>query len=87
MQVEARYEDAIKRKYPEHIAIAIAKDPQGKYNPITLGWTMITSHQPPMMAISVWSASTRRLSCAAGAAIAKAGLRGWSLVPARKDIR
>ena len=35
------------------MAIAIAKDEQGKYNPITLGWIMVTSHQPPMMAISI----------------------------------
>lgn len=33
--------------------IAIAKDREGKYNPITLGWSMIASGQPPMMAISV----------------------------------
>ncbi len=53
MQIIASYEDAIARKYPEPIAIAIAKDPQGKYNPITLGWAMRTSHDPPMLAISI----------------------------------
>ncbi|HHV94509.1 MAG TPA: flavin reductase family protein [Firmicutes bacterium] len=53
MQVQERYTQAITRKYPEQVVIAVAKDPQGKYNPITLGWTMITSHQPPMMAIAV----------------------------------
>lgn len=53
MQVQTPYEQAITRKYPEQVAIAIARDRQGKFNPITLGWTMITSHQPPMMAISV----------------------------------
>jgi len=53
MQVETTYEQAITRKYPEQIVIAIARDASGKHNPITLGWTMITSHTPPMMAISV----------------------------------
>ncbi len=53
MQVETTYNKAVARKYPEQVVIAIAKDEQGKFNPITLGWTMITSGQPPMMAISV----------------------------------
>ena len=53
MQVQKRYTEVINRKFPEAVVIAIAKDQKGKYNPITLGWTMITSHQPPMMAIAV----------------------------------
>ena len=53
MQVAAAYKRAIARKFPEQIVIALAKDAQGKCNPITLGWTMITSSQPPMMAISI----------------------------------
>jgi len=53
MQVETGYAEAIARKYPESVAIAIAKDAQGKHNPISLGWVMCTSHQPPMLAISV----------------------------------
>ncbi len=53
MQVSVPYEEAIKRKYPEQVVIAVAKDAEGKFNPITLGWTMITSHDPPMMAVSV----------------------------------
>lgn len=53
MQVPAEYEKAIERKYPEGIAIAIAKDEQGKYNPITLCWVMRTSLEPPMLAISI----------------------------------
>lgn len=53
MQKETTYKEAIARKYPEQIVLAIAKDPQGKHNPIAIGWTMITSHQPPMLAISV----------------------------------
>ena len=56
MQVRADFDEVIVRKYPEQVAIAIAKDPQGKYNPITLGWVMPTSIRPPMMAVSVGQA-------------------------------
>ena len=53
MQKQIEYPQAIKTKYPEQIVIAIAKDKTGKANPVTLGWTMIASHKPPMMAIAV----------------------------------
>jgi flavin reductase (DIM6/NTAB) family NADH-FMN oxidoreductase RutF len=53
MQKQVDYSDAIKTKYPEQVVIAIAKDRNGKFNPITLGWTMIVSGDPPMMAIAV----------------------------------
>ena len=53
MQKQVEYTDAIKTKYPEQVVIVIAKDKQGKANPVTLGWTMITSGNPPMMAIAV----------------------------------
>jgi len=53
MQKQVEYSDAIKTKYPEQVVIAIAKDRNGKANPITLGWTMIVSGDPPMMAIAV----------------------------------
>ncbi len=53
MQVRVSYDEALRRKYPEGVAIAIAKDAQGKYNPITLCWFMNTSHEPPMLAISI----------------------------------
>jgi len=53
MQKETEYSDAIKTKYPEQVVIAIAKDKAGRANPITLGWTMIVSGSPPMMAIAV----------------------------------
>ena len=54
MQKQVEYEKAIKTKYPEQVVIAIAKDKKGKANPVTLGWTMIVSGEPPMMAISVY---------------------------------
>ncbi|MEJ2702945.1 MAG: flavin reductase family protein [Sedimentisphaerales bacterium] len=53
MQKEAEYTEAIKTKYPEQVVIVVAKDKHGKANPITLGWTMIVSGAPPMMAIAV----------------------------------
>jgi len=53
MQKQVEYGQAIKTKYPEQVVIAIAKDKNGKANPITLGWTMIASGTPPMMAIAV----------------------------------
>ena len=53
MQKELPYSKVIGLKYPEQIVIAIAKDKNDKCNPITLGWTMITSGSPPMMAVSI----------------------------------
>ncbi len=53
MQKTTDYAEAVKTKYPEQVVIAVASDKNGKANPITLGWTMIVSGNPPMMAISV----------------------------------
>ncbi len=53
MQIKTAVGQAMNRKYPEPIAIAVAKDAQGKYNPITLGWIMPSSGEPPMLAIAV----------------------------------
>jgi len=53
MQKQVEYSDAIKTKYPEQVVIVIARDAGGKANPVTLGWTMIVSGNPPMMAIAV----------------------------------
>lgn len=44
---------AIECRYPEQIAVCIARDAAGKYNPMTLGWFMPASMKPPMMALSV----------------------------------
>lgn len=54
MQKKVKFEQAYKTKYPEQVVIAIAKDKTGKANPVTLGWTMIASYDPPMMAIGVY---------------------------------
>jgi flavin reductase (DIM6/NTAB) family NADH-FMN oxidoreductase RutF len=53
MQKQVSFGEANRMKYPEQVVIAIAKDAQGKCNPITLGWAMQTSIAPPMMAISI----------------------------------
>lgn len=53
MQKQTEYSEAIKTKYPEQIVIPIARDHAGKANPMTVGWTMITSGSPPMMAIAL----------------------------------
>lgn len=53
MQKKVEYSQAIKTKYPEQVVIAIAKDKADKANPVTLGWTMIVSGNPPMMSIAV----------------------------------
>lgn len=53
MQKQTEYAEAIKTKYPEQVVIVIAKDADGRANPITLGWTMLASGTPPMMAIAV----------------------------------
>jgi len=53
MQKEVPFTEAKALKYPEQVAIAIARHGRDKYNPITLGWAMQTSHEPPMWAISV----------------------------------
>jgi flavin reductase (DIM6/NTAB) family NADH-FMN oxidoreductase RutF len=55
MQKQAEFPEAIKTKYPEQVVIAIARDKAGRANPVTLGWTMIASGTPPMMAIAVAS--------------------------------
>ena len=50
MQVKASYDEAKDRKFPEQVAIVIAKDAQGKHNPFTVGWIMPASGEPPMWA-------------------------------------
>ncbi|NLB55585.1 MAG: flavin reductase family protein [Lentisphaerae bacterium] len=48
------YKEAILRKFPEQIAVAVSLDKKNnRANIITLGWVMCTSHNPPMLAISV----------------------------------
>ena len=53
MQISVPYFKVNNSKYPEPVAIAIAKEKTGEYNPITLGWVMVTSGNPNMFAIAV----------------------------------
>ena len=53
MQKRVKYEQAIKTKYPEQIVIAVAKDKNGKPNPVSIGWTMIASGEPAMLAVAL----------------------------------
>ncbi|MGA2092761.1 MAG: flavin reductase family protein [Sedimentisphaerales bacterium] len=54
MQKQVKFEQAVKTKYPEQVIIAIARDKKGRANPVTLGWTMFASYQPPMLVIGVY---------------------------------
>lgn len=62
MQKKTDFSTAIKTKYPEQIVIAVAKDKNGKANPVTIGWTMMASGEPPMLAIAL---APKRYSTAA----------------------
>jgi len=52
-QNQVGYREAIIKKYPEQVIVTIAKDKNGKANPVTMGWTMITSGSPAMLACSM----------------------------------
>jgi flavin reductase (DIM6/NTAB) family NADH-FMN oxidoreductase RutF len=60
MQTQVEFGEAISRKYPEAVVLAIARDTNGVPNPIALGWSMMTSFEPPMLAISI---GKTRYSC------------------------
>lgn len=53
MQKEVPFAIALESRYPEQVAIAVVRDLQGRYNPITLGWVMPASMQPPMLAMAI----------------------------------
>lgn len=53
MQTEVPFSEALESRFPEQVAIIIARDSTGKYNPMTAGWLMPASLEPPMFAVSV----------------------------------
>jgi flavin reductase (DIM6/NTAB) family NADH-FMN oxidoreductase RutF len=53
MQKEVPFAIALESRFPEQVAIAVVRDPQGRYNPITLGWVTPVSLQPPLLAMAV----------------------------------
>ncbi len=50
---EVSVEEAWEKKYPEQIVLVTTISDEGRPNIIVLGWSMCTSFQPPMLAISV----------------------------------
>ena len=48
-----KIEEAMKRKYPEQVCVVTTVDSGNIPNAIVLGWEMITSGNPPMVAISI----------------------------------
>ncbi|MGD9110138.1 MAG: flavin reductase family protein, partial [Phycisphaerales bacterium] len=53
MQKQTEFSQTSKNKYPQPVVIVIAKDKNGKFNPVTIGCVMIASIKPPMMAIAI----------------------------------
>lgn len=53
MQKQAEYSEATRNKYPQPVVIVITKDKNGRANPVTIGCTMITSYEPPMIAVAI----------------------------------
>jgi len=53
MQEQVPYGAAIAKKYPEQVVVAVAKDPDGKCNPMSIGWTTIASGEPPMLLVAI----------------------------------
>lgn len=53
MQKQVPFSMAIESRYPEQIAVCIARDERGRFNPMTLAWFTPVSFKPPMFAISV----------------------------------
>jgi flavin reductase (DIM6/NTAB) family NADH-FMN oxidoreductase RutF len=53
MQIAVPYEKAEAQKFPEQVAVILAKDDKGMCNPVTVGWIMPVSMEPPMWAFSL----------------------------------
>lgn len=53
MQLETNFDKAIDKRYPEEIVILIVKSGEETYNPITIGWTMLASKNPPIIAVAI----------------------------------
>jgi flavin reductase (DIM6/NTAB) family NADH-FMN oxidoreductase RutF len=53
MQCQVDFGEAVKTKFPEGVVYAVARDAAGKASPITLGWSMQVSMDPPMWAIAL----------------------------------
>ena len=50
---EVNVKQALEKKYPESVVLLTSSSSSGKANIITLGWSMQTSFDPPMLAVSI----------------------------------
>ena len=53
MQKLTDYRDSRTLQYPETVSIIIVRDENGRYNPMSASWVMLTSIEPRMIAISI----------------------------------
>lgn len=51
--IPVSFEQAFLRQSPVPLAVAIARDEAGRYNPITIAWFTRIAQEPPMLAIAV----------------------------------
>ena len=51
--MEVSWHEAIRRKYPEPVVLVVSCDVEGKPNVMPAGWCMVTSGNPPMLAVSI----------------------------------
>ena len=50
---ESDIKEAISRKYPEGVVLVVSTDERGRPNAMPAGWSMFTSGDPPMFAVSI----------------------------------
>jgi flavin reductase (DIM6/NTAB) family NADH-FMN oxidoreductase RutF len=50
---EVEFSEATLRKYPEWIVLIVTVDADQSVNVMPAGWSMVTSHDPPLYAVSV----------------------------------
>jgi flavin reductase (DIM6/NTAB) family NADH-FMN oxidoreductase RutF len=50
---ESEIKEAISRKYPESVVLVVSIDERGRPNAMPAGWSMFTSGDPPMFAVSI----------------------------------
>jgi len=53
MQKRATAEEALKRKYPESVALVVACGPAGKANVMAVGWIALASSEPWMFVLGI----------------------------------
>jgi flavin reductase (DIM6/NTAB) family NADH-FMN oxidoreductase RutF len=53
MQKQTDYRESRMLQYPETVSIIVVKDEDGRYNPMSASWVMLTSIEPRMIAISI----------------------------------